>query len=415
MYEVKCAVVIVDADNYADMTDNLSAAAASAEKHKIAGPWGTDGSTDIVKALCPQPPKIPAHAAMVHHPRHKAGAIKGRGRGAAAPYIGIAEIFLRFGNHGGELFILQRLRGYLIAGHGAVVPADVSGAGEQIGPVAQRRHVEGIAGELLLAHDIDGDVGQVKVFQRHGADVIVIGDLHRVSAAVLRRPGFCPITHLHRHGLGEDILAVKEGLQIGLYIGQRPALRMERGKDRQQHIGIVLYAVQIKMILVVVVGGLVAVEVGLQIGLKPRIGGLGPQQVSVLRRIGGRRHAPGHTVAEGYQRGHTGLHPHQQEQAEQGDQHPHRMPLDKAHHGPASFLRRDCCFLRRPCALLGRLPRLFLIPFALLPFPPHPGQSIFAQIRVLGGGLLEAKIRRSFHIPALRLFHLPGGFSAGFW
>ena len=197
--------------------------------------------------------------------------------------------------------------------------------------------------------------------------------MHRVGAAVLRRPGFRPIAHLHRHGLGENVLAVKEGLQIALNVGQRPALRMERGEDGQQHIGIVLYAVQIKMVLVIVVGGLVGVEVGLHLGLQPRIGGLGPQQVSVLRRIGGRRHAPGHTVADGRQRGRTGLHPHQQEQAEQGDQHPHGMPLDKAHHGPASFLRRDRRFLRRPRALFGRLPRLFLIPFALLPFPPHSG------------------------------------------
>lgn len=33
----------------------------------------------------------------------------------------------------------------------------------------------------------------------------------------------------------------------------------------------------------------------------------------------------------------------------------------------------------------------------------------FSQIGIFSGGLLEAKIRRSFPIPALRLFHLPGG------
>ena len=52
---------------------------------------------------------IPAIAAVVDDPADKAGTIKARARRAAAPDIGITEIFLCFGNHLSEFFIRQSL------------------------------------------------------------------------------------------------------------------------------------------------------------------------------------------------------------------------------------------------------------------------------------------------------------------
>ena len=66
---------------------------------------------------------------------------------------------------------------------------------------------------------------------------------------------------------------------------------MERRQDGQQHIRVMLDLVQVKVIFVIVVGGLVGVQVFLKLRLHPAIGGLGPGQVRVLGEIGGRHQA----------------------------------------------------------------------------------------------------------------------------
>ena len=53
------------------------------------------------------PAYIPAIAAVVDDPAYKTGAVKTGTRRAAAPNIGITEIFLCFGNHLPEFFIRQ--------------------------------------------------------------------------------------------------------------------------------------------------------------------------------------------------------------------------------------------------------------------------------------------------------------------
>ena len=123
-------------------------------------------------------------------------------------------------------------------------------------------------------------MGQIEIFQRHIANVVVIRHLVsvRVGVALLVRPsvGFRPIPHLNLHLLGQNVLAVKEVLERTLYLVHRPRPLMERGDHRDQHIGVVFNVIKVKMVFIVIVGGLVAVEVVLQFSLQLTIGGLGP-------------------------------------------------------------------------------------------------------------------------------------------
>ena len=65
------------------------------EKDQITGTRGAGAGTDVIEPLGPQAAHIPA--GVIDYPGHKAGAVKGRGRGAPAPYIGIAQVFFRLG------------------------------------------------------------------------------------------------------------------------------------------------------------------------------------------------------------------------------------------------------------------------------------------------------------------------------
>ena len=79
----------------------------SFEENEIAG-FGVGGGNrgaDVAKALCAQPPDIPA--GMIDDPAHEAAAIKAGAGGAAAPHIGIAQVFLCLRKHGGKDFIFQ--------------------------------------------------------------------------------------------------------------------------------------------------------------------------------------------------------------------------------------------------------------------------------------------------------------------
>ena len=64
------------------------------KKHQITGPRAARPGADVIKALRPQPPKAPA--ALIVDVADEAGAVKGRGRAAAAPHIREAEIFFRY-------------------------------------------------------------------------------------------------------------------------------------------------------------------------------------------------------------------------------------------------------------------------------------------------------------------------------
>ena len=76
-------------------------------------------------------------------------------------------------------------------------------------------------------------MGEVEVFQRHTADVIIVIHLVgvRVGVALLIRPcvRFVIIAFLH-HLLGENVLPVKQGLERKAHLIQRPCPLMERRK-----------------------------------------------------------------------------------------------------------------------------------------------------------------------------------------
>ena len=53
------------------------------KEHQITGPGAACPGTDVIKPLRPQPPEAPA--ALIVDVADEAGAVKGRGRAAAAP------------------------------------------------------------------------------------------------------------------------------------------------------------------------------------------------------------------------------------------------------------------------------------------------------------------------------------------
>ena len=85
------------------------------KEHQIAGARCAGGGADVIEPLGSQAAYIPA--GMIDHPGHKAGAVKGHGRRAAAPHIGIAQVFLRLAQNGRKGFIVQIfLRHVIVSG-----------------------------------------------------------------------------------------------------------------------------------------------------------------------------------------------------------------------------------------------------------------------------------------------------------
>ena len=161
-------------------------------------------------------------------------------------------------------------------------------------------------------------MGEVEVLQRDGADGPGIGHLNRVAVALAVCPCFRPIAGLRGHGFGENVLLVKEGLKVALYLvnGEHPF--MECRQNGNQHIGVMLDLVQVEVILVIVVGGLVGIQVFPQFILFGAVGFFRRQHVGILGQIG-RCHDIGHPAAE---HGGTGL---------QGAQQHHQQKTAAAH------------------------------------------------------------------------------------
>ena len=54
---------------------------------------------------------------------------------------------------------------------------DVYKRQEQVGTVAEGGHIGGVHSELFFAHNVNGNMGEIEVFQRDRADVVVIRHL----------------------------------------------------------------------------------------------------------------------------------------------------------------------------------------------------------------------------------------------
>ena len=92
----------------------------SGEKHQIArlDVGRGYGRTDIAKSLRAQPAHIPT--GMIDDPTDEARTVKRGGGAAAAPNVGVAEIFFRFLDDGGKYLIVQCLRGNVVVGIAAL-------------------------------------------------------------------------------------------------------------------------------------------------------------------------------------------------------------------------------------------------------------------------------------------------------
>ena len=297
----------------------------------------------------------------------------------------------------------------MLHGIGGVL-CHIGGRWKQVWTVAQRRHIQGVPGELILAHNVDGQMGQVEVFQRHGANVVIVIDPVCVGmgVALFVRPcvRFEVVAALRHHRFRQNVLLFKEHLQRSLYLVHRPRPFVYGADNRQQHIGIVFNVIQLKVVFVIIVSAFVAVQIVLQLGLQPAVGGLGPAQIGILGGIGGRADGPHHAVANRHRRGHTRLHEHQQQKTGKEQQHPHRMPLDKGHGPGRQLFRCDRRFLCGLGRLLCSLPRLLCVlplDFLLLDIPGHRAALLHFRVGLHRGPVLI--IRCGLDVPGLGLLH----------
>ena len=172
-----------------------------------------------------------------------------------------------------------------------------------------------------------------------------------------------------------------------MHLGQREHAVMERGQNRDQHIGVMLDFVQIKMILVVVVGGLVGVEIPLQFLFQLGVGFFRTQHILVFGKVRGCRHAG----SSGARHHGAGLQARYQEQSQQTehrhDQNGFPVPGRKFGY-PFAALGRQLCYPETVlcgggCTLRGGLSGL-LCSFGILlfdtPFLPHPGNGVAGRL-----------------------------------
>lgn len=57
-------------------------------------------------------------------------------------------------------------------------------------------HIGSIKAHLFLGENVDGQVGQVEVFQLHIADVVGVGDFRGVGVSLAVRPRFSAVAGL---------------------------------------------------------------------------------------------------------------------------------------------------------------------------------------------------------------------------
>ena len=131
-----------------------------------------DDYTVIFQTVGGQPAYIPAISAVVDDPAYKAGAVKAGTRRAAAPDIGITEIFLCFGNHLPEFFIRQSFARNVVilifsAGTRAVRRCK-GDACKQIIPIAPALQCDFVALQLVICKTgISGNIVHTPIEQRY--------------------------------------------------------------------------------------------------------------------------------------------------------------------------------------------------------------------------------------------------------
>ncbi|MPM63893.1 hypothetical protein SDC9_110777 [bioreactor metagenome] len=234
---------------------------------------------------------------MIEYPAYETGAVKGGGRTAAAPNVGIAEVFLRFRDDSGKLFVLQRLRRNVIIRvflfRGSV---GIGRRGKQIRPVSQGGHVHRVHADFFLAHDEHGQMGQVFVVQLHVADVIVVRDFISVGMGVaLRvRPGvrFRAVAYLNLHVLRQLVLLFKQHGERVLYRIQRPFAAVPSGQEGDQYIGVMANFINVIAVFIITgVQRFIVLHLVLEVRFHCGIRGLRAQHGLIRGGIGGNNDA----------------------------------------------------------------------------------------------------------------------------
>ena len=259
-------------------------------------------------------------------------------------------------------------------------------------------------------------MAQIEVFKLHGANIPCVWDFYLILIALAVCSRLGAISGLRGDRLGKDILLVKQHLKIVLYLVNGKLTLMERRQNGQQHIGIVLDLVQIKMVFVIIVGLLIGVQILPQFILHRAVGGLCRQQVLIFGEIRGRDDV-GHASTEN--RG-TGLQQPQQHDQQQADPAHDQKRLFVFGNKLSGLLRRIRAFL---CALRCRLRRCRRVPGAMrrpvcggilllqLLFLPHPGNEVTGRkLRILPQCLLIQRIRIGLDRRLLCAGYLPPGF-----
>ena len=137
-------------------------------------------------------------------------------------------------------------------------------------------------------------MGEVEVFKRDCADRVFIWHLDGVRVAVLVIPCFQSVANFGFHSFREDVLLVKEHLQLALYLAKRPSAALERRERGDQHIRVMPDLIEVKVILVIIMRRFVIVQLGLQRCLHRAVLRFGGKHIAVLAGIGRyaeRRHA----------------------------------------------------------------------------------------------------------------------------
>ena len=84
-------------------------------------------------------------------------------------------------------------------------------------------------------------MGQILVLQLDGTDVVfirlLVGDELRHATRPDDEHGLGAVAYLHGYGLGQDVLLFKEHFKFALHLGQCKNAIMQRGQNRDQHIG----------------------------------------------------------------------------------------------------------------------------------------------------------------------------------
>ena len=272
------------------------------EEDKITGlgfAWRND-SADLTQAFRAESSDVPAISAMIDDPGNEARAVKARGRGRAAPDIRIAQVFLGLCDHSAESLVRKRLTRDVVVEN--VLHGDGIGVvTEDVRPVAQCLHKEGIPGYLIVSQaSRKQDFREAVVLHVDVQDIVLIGHFDLVFFLfVIRFPGLRigisdrsgpslrPVPGLHDLFDCQLILCIKDLLQRALDLSPGKILKHDC-QIRRQFIRIMTDLLLRDVVLVI--AGILrpnVVDPGLKRILQCTVVGLSAKDVGIFSGIRG--------------------------------------------------------------------------------------------------------------------------------